>query len=327
MTEPRKADGTRNEKLSVLVTGITSSVGRHLAHRLYHDRRIGYLVGTAFEDEPAVFRDWDRKRFRYVKTNILKHREVVNLFRSSSFKRAKVRAVIHLAFIPRPSTRHETAHRVNVDGTRRLLDQCQASPTVRQFMFKSSDVVYRRGPQEPVFLDENAELNFDPHADPWVRDRVDADMICRTAMDSTKLNVAVLRLPPVIGTSPGVRMNAFFDSELQFRELGFNPLINLIHISDVIRAFEAALFRNVKGVFNIPGGDTAPLSTLAEVVHLPLVPVPGPLLGPINWLLRKTGKTSYYYPVDRESMRYSGLMDGAKAQRVLGYAPRSFLKR
>ncbi len=47
------------------------------------------------------------------------------------------------------------------------------------FDSKSSDVVYKIRPHNPIYLDESADLNFDTNVDPWIKDRVDADMICQ----------------------------------------------------------------------------------------------------------------------------------------------------
>lgn len=322
-SRPRPPAAPHGERMNVLVTGVTSSVGLNLAHRLYHDTRIGRVVGVAYEPAPPMLARLDPQRFLYQQTNILKYRELKNLFHSAEFRKSGVTAVVHCAFINTPGAR--MAHRLNVEGTKRLLDECCETPDIRKFVFKGSDVVYKIEPDGPVYLDENAELNFDVDVDPWVKDRVDADMICRAKMDSPSLRVVVLRFSSIFGSTVGTRVNTFFDAPLQFRAMGFDPLVNLVHVSDVIQAFEQALFTDVKGIFNIAGGDTAPVSAIAEVAGTRLYPLPAPLLGVANWVLRRLGKTRYYFPVDRDRMRYCGLLDIAKARRVLGYEPHSFL--
>lgn len=313
-------------RLNVLVAGASSTVGRHLIHRLYHDVRIGTLWGVGIEERPAGFEAYHPPRFHYQRTNILKERQLKDLFRSQDFRKANISAVVHLAFVNRPRQASPWAHRLNVDGTRRLLDECLSVESVRKFVFKSSDVVYKLRADGPVYLDENAELNFDVDTDPWIKDRVDADMICRAKMDDPRLRVVVLRVGPVIGGNTSNRFNSYFGSPLQFRAMGYNPLINVVHISDVVQAIELALMRDVKGIFNIAGGDTAPVSALGEATGSRILPIPSPLLFPANWLARKLG-ASYYYPVDRDRMRYSGLLDISKARRVLGYEPHQFLGR
>lgn len=319
-------DTNRPPRMNVLVTGASSTVGRHLIHRLYHDVRIGTLWGVGFEERPAGFEAYHPPRFVYQRTNILKERQLKDLFRSQAFRKADISAVVHLAFINRPRKEGRWAHSLNVDGTKRLLDECVENESIRKFVFKSSDVVYKLRPDGPVYLDENADLNFDVDADPWIKDRVDADMICRAKMDDQRLRVIVLRIGPVIGGSPTTRFNSYFGSRVQFRAMGYNPLINVVHISDVIQAIELALVRDVKGIFNIAGADTAPVSALGEAAGTRIIPIPTPLLFPANWVARRLG-ASYYYPVDKDRMRYSGLLDIGKARRVLGFEPNHFLGR
>ena len=176
-------------------------------------------------------------------------------------------------------------------------------------------------PPLEAMLDENADLNHDPWADQWIKDRVDADMICRAYMDNKKMNVVVLRVTNIIGRRVPGQFNAYFDSKVIFKTLGFNPLINLIHMGDVINALMLAIFKPVKGIFNIAGRDTAPISTFADLNSAVCISLPAPVLGPINWVQRKLGLTEYYYSVDADRQKYTCLLDTTKAEKVLGFRP------
>jgi UDP-glucose 4-epimerase len=320
----RTTGGSR--KKNVLITGVTGTVGSRLAEALYYDKNVGVIMGVALGSKPYYFNQFDTNRFRYKNLNILKQRDLTNLFLASDFKEAKINTVVHLAFLNRVvsgSREKKTFNTLNVEGTRDLLDKCIESGSVTKFIFKSSDVVYKIRPHNPIYLDENADLNFDTHVDPWIKDRVDADMICQSKLDNKKVNIVILRFSNIIGRMVSSQMNAFFDSPLNFRALGFNPLINLIHMEDVIQAIHLAIKKNVKGIFNIAGADTAPISTFAEINRSRMVSLPASLLGPSNALLRRLGLTRYYYSVDADRLKYSVLLDTTKAQKTLGFRPRS----
>ncbi|MDP8257107.1 MAG: NAD-dependent epimerase/dehydratase family protein [Candidatus Alcyoniella australis] len=309
------------DKRNVLIAGVTSSIGRQLALHLYNDKRVGVVFGAAQEERPYYFRDLDPERFVYKQLNILKKRELRNLFLSRRFKTSRINTVIHLAFNNRP-IRGEDIHALNVLGTKALIEQCLKTKGINKFIFKSSDVVYKLRPHNPILLDENADLNFDTGADQWIKDRVDADMICRSYMDDKRINIVVLRVSNIIGRNISGQLNSYFDSKLVFKTLGFNPMINLIHMKDVIQSLRLAIFKaKVRGIFNIGGNDTAPITTFAELNGSSCVSMPAPLLGPINRLQRTLGMTDYYYSVDADRMKYSCLLDTAKARKVLGFNP------
>ncbi len=322
-----KRSGSQSRKKNVLITGVTGTVGSRLAEALYYDKNVGVIIGVALGSKPYYFNQFDTNRFRYKNLNILKQRDLTNLFLASDFKEAKINTVVHLAFLNRVvsgSREKKNFNTLNVEGTRDLLDKCIESGSVTKFIFKSSDVVYKIRPHNPIYLDENSDLNFDTDVDPWIKDRVDADMICQSKLDNRQVNIVILRFSNIIGRMVSSQMNAFFDSALNFRALGFNPLINLIHMEDVIQAILLAIKKkSVKGVFNIAGADTAPISTFAEINRSRMVPLPAPLLGPSNALLRRLGLTRYYYSVDADRLKYSVLLDTEKARKTLGFRPRS----
>jgi UDP-glucose 4-epimerase len=308
-------------KRNVLITGVSSTVGRHLAMHLMNDPRVGIVLGTGEGSPPHFFQSFDRERFRYVQADILRSRQLKNLFGSREFQAAGVNTVVHLAFISDPAKRGERIHRFNVEGTKNLLDKCIDSG-VQKFVFKSSDVVYKLDSRNPVFLDEMADLNHDPTADQWVKDRVAAEMICRAKMDAPNTTIVILRFTNIIGRNINAQLNAYFDGNVIFKAAGFDPLINLIHMKDVIEAIRLAIFKaNKSNIFNIAGNDTAPISTFAELNRRTCISLPETLLPVVNFAMRKLRLTDYYYSVDRERMKYPCLLDTTRARTVLGFEP------
>jgi UDP-glucose 4-epimerase len=329
---PKKAAATvtgrrsGSRKRNVLITGVTGTLGSRLAEALYYDKNVGVIIGAAKGGKPYYFNQFDTKRFIYKNMNILKSRDLTNLFLAADFKESNINTVVHLAFFNRVSKSKQKGsfHSLNVEGTSNLLDKCIESGSVNKFIFKSSDVVYKIRPHNPIYLDENADLNFDSDVDPWIKDRVDADMICQAKMDSKGMNIVILRFSNIIGRMVSSQLNAYFDSPLVFKTMGFNPLINLIHMEDVVLAIQSAIHKNVKGgIFNIAGADTAPISTFAEINRSRMHSLPEPLLGPVNTVMRKLGMTQYYYSVDADRLKYSVLLDTRKSKEQLSFTPRS----
>ncbi|MDP8224577.1 MAG: NAD-dependent epimerase/dehydratase family protein [Candidatus Lernaella stagnicola] len=319
--KPKKRARRRGDKkLNILITGVTTSIGRNLVMHLINNKRVGIVLGVAQRDKPYYFNDLPKDKFIYRRCNILKPRELRNLFLSRAFRNAQINTVVHLAFHNQP-LRGEDIHRLNVEGTRDLLKKCIDTPGIVKFVFKGSDVVYKLTPHNPIYLDENAPLNFDPNVDQWIKDRVDADMICRSFMDNRRVKIVILRMSNIIGRNINGQFNAYFDSRPVIKTLGFNPMVNLLHMKDVIQAITLALEKNLQGIYNIAGRDTAPITTFTRLNGRRLVSLPEPLMSSFNWMQRKLGLTRYYYSVDKDRQKYTALLDISKAQRELGYRP------
>jgi UDP-glucose 4-epimerase len=314
--------GKTNRQRNVLITGVTGTVGRQLAHQLYFDKSIGFIIGIAKDERPYYFDEYDPKKFIYSQVDITRFRELNNLFYSDAFKDAKISSVVHLAFQNRPSQNGHKSHELNVLGTKNMLEKCIETPGINKFIFKSSGIIYRVLPHGDVVLDEESDLNFDADSAQWIKDRVDADMLCRGRADNRKVDIVVLRFSNIVGRNVHSQLNEYLQSPIQIKVAGFDPMVNLIDVKDVIGAVRQAIERKVSGVFNITGRDTAPLSVFSRQSGSRVIALPSPLIGAANAIQRSLGATTYDYRVDRSRLHFAALLDGAKALRELGYEPR-----
>jgi UDP-glucose 4-epimerase len=311
---------------NVLITGVTSTIGRKLAQQLYYDKNVNKLIGVATGEKPYYFDDFDEHRFHYMQTNITRPRDLTNLFLSDTFKQAEINTVVHLAFQSGPELTDQAIHTLNVEGTKMLLDKCVKDGQITKFLFKSSSVVYKVRPYNSVLLDEDSDINFDPDVPPWIKDRVDADMLCRAKMDNPKMNIIVLRVSNIIGRNVSSQLNEFFKLPVAFTVAGYDPMVNVIHTNDVINALQRSMHIKTRGVFNIGGLETAPLSKFLELNKTKTVSLPSPLISPINSIQRKLGMTHFVYATDASRMKYPCLLDTSKAERVLGFKPRNHVR-
>jgi UDP-glucose 4-epimerase len=315
------------EKASVLVTGATGTIARQLCQTLYYDERIERVFAISRDPEPYYFLDYDRSRFQYKQVDILKPREVHNLFLSEAFREARVDTVVHLAFVNRPRTSGEVTHTLNVEGTKTLLDRCIESGHIRKFVFRSSDAVYKIRSNTPILLDEDADLNFDPEASQYIRDRVDADMICRAQLANPHMKIVVLRPTSIIGRNVHSHWNSFLESHyVIFKLLGFDPMVCPTHANDLLRALQLAIHRDVSGVFNVSGLDTAPLSTFVRLAGAYLVSLPQPVLRWVNALQLRLRVTNYDYAAFPDALRYHCLLDTTRVREVMGFVPQYHIK-
>lgn len=313
-------------KKAVMVTGATSTVGRQLIQSLYEDKRVHYVAAVALEDLPYYFQDYNPARFGYFQTNLVRPRDLQNLFTSDAFVGNGVNTIVHLAFQNRPQDRGEKVHQLNVEGTKAILDKSLETPQIKKFIFKSSSTVYKIRPHNSVTLDEDAELNLDSDAPQWIKDRVDADMLCMTKLDNRATDIVILRFANIVGRNIHSQLNEYLRTKICFTALGFNPMINMIHPRDVSRAIQLAIHRKIKGVFNVVGKETAPLKDIVQANGSITFPLPTFALHYANLAQRVLGLTEYAYSVDSDRSKYNLLLDGRKAESILGYSPQSHVK-
>jgi nucleoside-diphosphate-sugar epimerase len=145
-------------------------------------------------------------------------------------------------------------------------------------------------------------------------------------MDHDRCNIVVLRPSGVVGRNVSSELNLLFESAVCFMPAGFDPLVNPVHALDVVRALKEAMFQDLRGVYNIVGPDVAPLSAFLSLTRGKAHAVPEPLLGPLYRAARRLGMTHFNYELNPQRLRYSLVLDGRRAQRELGFAPRHHIK-
>ncbi len=227
-------------------------------------------------------------------------------------------AIVHLAF-------HRVARSapgLDVEATRRLLRFAEDHPAVRHLVHWSTADVYAQSVGRPYVLREDHPLELDPRAPAWVRDRVASDLTVSARMGlASSLTVTVLRCAEILAPDMGSQLLDWLGSRVCLRPMGFDPILNLLSLEDAARAFALALATPTDGAFNVRGADTLPLSWVSRLWGRVSLPVPGPMLGPLYAARRLLRRSAFRYGPNAARFHYNGVLDGARAARVLGYRP------
>jgi UDP-glucose 4-epimerase len=302
----------------VLVTGVEAPVGERLVRRLLDDPDIGHVIAVAPRPEKVALPESRRLTFLPVELN--KERRVHDLLFGPA-RELGVEVVIHTAFVGSPTRDSLSAHALNVDATRALLALCERHPTIRRFVLRSFSEVYQIEADLPVLIAEDHPLNLHPGAPQFVRDRVEADLQACVRMGLSSLQIQVLRTAEVLAPGTGSQLFDYLESPICFRPMGFDPMLNVLSLSDVTSALHASVRATEQGVFNIPGADTLPLSLAVSKWGRPSIAVPGGLMTPLyRWRTRLWGG-DFRYGMNRRRFHYSGVLDGRRARDVLGWQP------
>lgn len=259
-------------------------------------------------------------KLTYLAVDLLRERRVHDLLFGPA-RDLGVEVVVHTAMSRSANEEGGKVHAQNVDATRALLDMCERHPTIRRFILKSFSDVYQVQADLPVLIGEEHPLNLSQEAPQWVRDRVEADLHACVRMGLSRLQIVVLRCAEVLAPGTGSQLFDYLESPVCFLPIGFDPMINVLSLPDVVRAFVAAVHGGEQGVFNIPGVDTLPLAECIMKWGRMSIPVPGAWMTPLYRWRRRWRGHDFRYGMNRRRFHYSGVLDGRRAREVLGYEP------
>ncbi len=308
----------------VMVTGATTPIGERLIRSLLADEGIESVLAIGIEPEdeaplPQGFGD----RLTYVSVDLGRSRRVRNLLFGVA-KELGVEVVIHTSMHRDAKDSGGRVHAQNVDALRSLLDLGERHPTIRRLVFKSHAEVYQVKHDLPILVTENHPLNMTSGSPQWIRDRVEADLTACARMGLSSLEIAVLRCAEVLAPGCGSQIWDWLDASVALRPVGFDPMTNVLSIDDAVRALElAGKAFGVQGVFNIPGKDTLPLSSIARQWGVPGMPVPGGLASAFYRTRRRLRGHDFSYGMNRRRFHFCSVLDGTRARQVLGYVPRT----
>lgn len=273
----------------VLLTGANGFVGSRITRRLAASgRRVRAIVRTAgtAPDHPEV-------------------EEIVGDFVEPETARSAASgaaAVVHCAATGGPDL--EVATRVNVNGTRAMVDATLAA-RVRRYVQISTISVYARGPQG--VLDEDAPLKTE--GDPYGATKAEGDRVVLDAM-RRGLPAVILRPGAILGLHPtstwAVRMpERIRDGQVKLRGDG-RETVPWVHVEDVCDAVLLALDdpRAVGRVYNLASGDMSWRRYTDEVR---------------SWLAAPPLEET---PESEFGGYWMGRFDGSRIGRELGYRPR-----
>ena len=296
--------GTGATAGSIIVTGICGRMGRLLARSLHRRMSVIGVDRRPFDDRPKdiVHHRIDPRR-----------KKMRDLFR-----RGGIRAVVHLGILHDLRASEKDHHSWNVVAFQKLLE-CLNQYEVPKLVVLSSANVYGPQPDNPQFLTEEAPL-LGAQRFRNIRDLVELDMLAQSFFwRHPATETVILRPCHILGAVHNAASN-YLRLERPMRLLGFDPMVQVIHERDVVRALELALEPGIRGIFNLSGPGELPLSRCLEFLGRRPVPVPGFVAEGLldrMWRFRVTS----FPPPELDHVRYVCMVDDSRARRMLGYAP------
>jgi UDP-glucose 4-epimerase len=233
---------------TVVVTGSKGFVGSRLVEAL---SSAGYsLIGMDISDNVDITREDDIK-------NAL-----------NGISPGDIEAVFHLAakmFVPHAWDAPDETFKINLMGTRNLLEQCRTMD-IKKFIFASS---YVYGPAEYLPIDENHPVN---PSNPYAESKVMAEEACKTFHDEHGISCIILRPFNLYG--PGQSPNFLIPKIIKQLQEGKielmdpEPRRDYLYISDMIDAYLKAADYSGSGydIFNIGYGKSYSVAEVVEII-------------------------------------------------------------
>ncbi len=304
----------------VLVTRATTPIGERLVRSLIADEHIGHVLAVGPHPAHRALPFSHPSRLTYLQSDLSRPRAIRKLLYGPA-RDLGIETVIHA---PLHDAAKDSGRRVraeNVESTRELLRLSEEHPTIQRFVYRSYAAVYRVRGDQPTLLEEDHSLNLSPDTPQWIRDRVEADLTVCARMGMSSIKTVVLRVAECLAPGTGSQLYDFLQFPVCLTPMGFDPMLNLISMQDVVRALELAIRSGEQGVFNIPGKDTLPLST--AILKWGRISVPAPSLG-LSTLYRARSRllgSQFRYDMNHWRFHYSALLDGHRAKSILKYTP------
>jgi nucleoside-diphosphate-sugar epimerase len=243
-----------------------------------------------------------------------------------------IEAVIHCASVVGESGNREEFLRVNVEGTRNLLEACRGLPLKRFVHISSLSVITGYKDHEGT----KEEAPYRPTGENYADTKIEAEKLVLEYGRRHQIPVTILRPGFIFG--PGDRLflptviKNLREGKVKLIDQG-KKLLNLTHVGNLIEAIDRALTQDeaVGEIFNITDGEkVSKRQFFFAVADLMGIPRPAKSIPfPVAWILCAVVTALYKIlrirklpPISRMKLRFAGQnqwFDISKSERLLGY--------
>ncbi|HEU5143672.1 MAG TPA: SDR family oxidoreductase [Dermatophilaceae bacterium] len=229
--------------------------------------------------------------------------------------------VVHLAAIvdPDPAMSREAIRRVDVEGTRNVLEACVAA-RVCQLVVSSSGAAYGYRADNPVPLREDHPLRGNDEFAYSQHKRLVEELLARYRRQHPALAQTVLRIGTVLGERVDNQITALFERRRLLKIRGSDSPFVFIWDADLVEIITLAVRERRKGIYNVAGDGALTVDEIAAVLGRPLLVVPAAVLRAALTVGRRLRVTAYG-PEQTTFLQYRPVLDNTRLKTEFGYIP------
>jgi UDP-glucose 4-epimerase len=249
---------------TVVITGVSGFLGQAVLRRLAGSPAVGRLVGLDVR-EPGF-------RPRELQFHLV---DVAGSDLRPLFEGADV--LVHLAGVHDAIPDENLMARVNVGGTRRVLEAA-ASAGLSKVVLVSSAAVYGAWPNNPIPLTEDAPLRPNPGFPLGVHKAELERLLAEWALARPAVVTTVLRPAFVLGAHADHAIARLIRARVPFAIGGSTAPVQFVHEDDATEAIALAVERDLPGVYNVAADGWLSRDELRALVGRKVQPAVGPEL-------------------------------------------------
>lgn len=238
---------------------------------------------------------------------------------SPLLQRHRIDIVVHLAAIVSPGRDHDIEYRVDVEGTRHVLNACVESG-VRRIVVSSSGAAYGYHPDNPAWLEEsnpvrgNDEFPYSKHK------RLVEEMLAEHRAEHPQLEHVVFRIGTILGPTVANQVTRLWDGRRLLAVRGSDSPFVFVWIDDVAAAITRAATDGPAGIFNVAGDGALTVHDIARRLNKKLLTVPAGLLG-VALRLGRALRLTVHGPEQVRFLRYRPVLANDALKRTFGFTP------
>ncbi|WP_444922315.1 SDR family oxidoreductase [Microbulbifer sp. CnH-101-G] len=227
--------------------------------------------------------------------------------------------VIHLASVMAAGRDHTAEYRVDVEGTRNVLEACLYAG-VKHITVASSGAAYGYYPDNPPKLEEHHPLRGNSEFGYSNNKRKIEELLAEYRERHPYLKQLVFRVSSILGEKTNNKISKLFKRKVLLDPGGYNSPFVFIWDQDVIRALSLGVKAGACGIFNLAGDGSLTPKEIAQILSKPLIRPP-------VWMVKGVLRLGYSlhltdtHPDHVAFLQYRPVLDNRLLKEELGFIP------
>ena len=294
----------------ILITGASGMIGRVLVQNLAAEAS-HEVIATDLAPHPEL-----PEQVAFHKMDVTSERDVTGVI-----GQCRPDTVVHLASIvtPGPGMGRDLAYRVDVEGSRHVIDACLAHDVTR-LVVTSSGAAYGYHADNPVPLRESDPVRGNPEFPYSDHKRQVEEDLARARHDHPELQQVVLRVGTVLGKGTENQITALFRKPRLLGIRGSDSPFVFIWTEDLARILLRAATDGPAGIYNVAGDGALGIEDLAARLGKPVLRLPASLLK-AALAIAKPLRLSRYGPEQVRFLQYRPVLENDALKADFGYQP------